>query len=64
MAIYEYECMVCCYKFEILTSKPMDKKEKCPRCSGHVKKLISSSTFFLKGGGWEQDGYSNKKREG
>jgi hypothetical protein len=32
----------------------------CPDCSGPVKKLMSRSSFQLKGGGWYSDGYSSK----
>lgn len=35
----------------------------CPNCSGTMKKLISSSTFQLSGGGWYADGYSKKQKE-
>jgi len=27
------------------------------RCGGRCKKLVSKSSFALKGGGWYQDGY-------
>jgi putative FmdB family regulatory protein len=61
MAIYEYECTKCSHRFEILTSKPVDKKERCPKCKAPAKKLISPSAFALKGDGWAESGYSKTK---
>jgi len=36
-----------------------DPLTTCPDCSGPVKKLVSMSSFKLKGGGWYADGYSS-----
>lgn len=36
----------------------------CPDCSGTVKKLVSMSSFQLKGGGWYADGYNSKSSDG
>ena len=58
MPIYEYECKSCENVFEVqqrMTDKPL---KKCPDCSGEVKKLISATSFQLKGSGWYADGYS------
>jgi putative FmdB family regulatory protein len=60
MPIYEYECTSCTEIIEAwqsLSDKPM---VSCPSCSGTLKKLISQSSFRLKGGGWYADGYSSK----
>lgn len=57
MPIYEYECPACDKIFEVqqrMTDAPL---KVCPDCSGKVKKLISASSFQLKGGGWYSDGY-------
>jgi len=58
MPIYEYECSYCNFKmkkFQKITDKP---KKKCPFCKGNsLVKLISKSTFILKGEGWARDGY-------
>ena len=59
MPIYEYQCEACediIEKFQSLSEDPMTT---CPSCSGSLKKLISMSSFQLKGGGWYADGYSN-----
>lgn len=60
MPIYEYQCETCkdvIEAWQSLSDKPMTT---CPECSGTLKKLISMSSFSLKGGGWYADGYSSK----
>ena len=59
MPIYEYECCKCgkiVEAWQSLSDKPV---ADCPDCSGDMKKLISKSSFQLKGGGWYSDGYSS-----
>jgi|WetSurSiteA1Bulk_404760.scaffolds.fasta_scaffold00002_36 putative FmdB family regulatory protein len=58
MPIYEYECKNCGV-FEIeqkITDPPISK---CSVCKGRVNKIMSVSTFILKGSGWFKDGYSS-----
>jgi putative FmdB family regulatory protein len=64
MPIYEYECTSCCNVFEIFQRMTEDPLTVCPDCSGPVKKLMSRSSFQLKGGGWYSDGYSSKAGNG
>jgi len=59
MPIYEYECRECQNVVEQWQSISEAPLSSCPECSGEMKKLISSSSFQLKGGGWYADGYSN-----
>lgn len=54
--IYEYECKKC-GEFEIEQRITDGKLEKCPSCEGEVRRLISKSSFVLKGKGWFKDGY-------
>jgi putative FmdB family regulatory protein len=59
MPVYEYECQECNKVFEVqqkIADKPLSD---CPECQGPVKKLMSMSSFQLKGGGWYADGYSS-----
>ncbi|OGQ86368.1 MAG: transcriptional regulator [Deltaproteobacteria bacterium RIFOXYD12_FULL_56_24] len=59
MPVYEYQCEACQDIIEAqqsLSDKPLTT---CPACAGSLKKLISRSSFQLKGGGWYADGYSN-----
>jgi putative FmdB family regulatory protein len=61
MPIYEYKCAKCEHEFERsqrITDAPV---KTCPQCkSRRVKKLISQTSFVLKGGGWYADGYGSK----
>ena len=60
MPIYEYECLGC-GKIEEAIQKFSDKPlTKCPHCSGKLQKLISQSSFHLKGSGWYVTDYAAK----
>ena len=59
MPIYEYQCQKC-GTFEVtqrITEKPLGR---CPTCKGKVKKLISNTSFQLKGTGWYVTDYARK----
>ena len=59
MPIYEYQCAKC-GTFE-LTQRITEKAlSKCPTCKGKVKKLISNTSFQLKGTGWYITDYARK----
>jgi putative FmdB family regulatory protein len=64
MPIYEYECTSCCNVFEVFQRMTENPLTACPDCSGSVKKLVSRSSFQLKGSGWYADGYSSKSSGG
>jgi putative FmdB family regulatory protein len=59
MPIYEYACPKC-GEFEQRQSLSDPVLKKCPTCRSKVTKLISSSAFTLKGGGWYSDAYQKK----
>lgn len=58
MPVYEYECPQCNKVLEVQQKMTDEPLATCPECGGGVKKLISMSSFQLKGGGWYADGYS------
>jgi putative FmdB family regulatory protein len=63
MPIYEYQCQKC-GTFETtqrITEKPLSK---CPTCKGRIKKLISNTSFQLKGTGWYITDYARKGQDG
>jgi putative FmdB family regulatory protein len=63
MPIYEYQCQKC-GTFEA-TQRITDKAlAKCPTCKGKVKKLISNTSFQLKGTGWYVTDYARKGQNG
>jgi putative FmdB family regulatory protein len=62
MPIYEYECTKC-GRIEEIFQKFSDKPlAKCKHCSGKLHKLISHSSFHLKGTGWYVTDYANKSK--
>jgi putative FmdB family regulatory protein len=61
MPVYEYKCGKC-GTFEA-TQRITDKSlTRCPTCKGKVKKLISSTSFQLKGTGWYVTDYARKDK--
>jgi putative FmdB family regulatory protein len=64
MPIYEYACEKCEHEFEREQRITDDPVKTCPQCrSRKVKKLISRTSFVLKGGGWYADAYSSTKKD-
>jgi putative FmdB family regulatory protein len=59
MPIYEYQCEACQDIIEAQQRLSETPLTTCPACTGNLKKLISRSSFQLKGGGWYSDGYSS-----
>lgn len=59
MPIYEYECEACQKITEARQSIKDAPLTTCPACGGTVNKIISQTSFTLKGGGWYADGYSS-----
>ena len=64
MPIHEYKCTnEECQKFDEEFEAMMkinDSPAKCLKCGEELERLISKSSFHLKGGGWAEDGYSKK----
>lgn len=61
MPIYEYACPDCGHKFDEIQKFSDPAITLCPKCAqGNVKKLISQTSFILKGGGWYKDHYGLK----
>lgn len=63
MPIYEYHCSHCDHDFEVMqkvTDKPVKTCERCK--SRQVHKLISQTSFQLKGGGWYADLYGSSSK--
>src|SRR6266511_2858419 len=62
MPIYEYECQACGHRFEEWQKMADEPIKVCPKCAAaRVEKLISHTSFQLKGGGWYSDLYSSSK---
>ena len=63
MPIYEYQCQKCGTTEEVLqkfSDKPLNK---CRHCTGKLHKLVSRSSFHLKGSGWYVTDYANRSKD-
>lgn len=63
MPLYEYQCTECGKIEEALQKFSDAPLTTCKHCSGRLSKLISQSSFHLKGNGWYVTDYANKKSE-
>jgi len=65
MPIYEYFCSDCDRSFEVTQKITDGPLTSCPTCgSTHIRKLISLSSFKLKGTGWYATDYAGSKSNG
>ena len=63
MPLYEYACKKCNKHFEILQNIGTDSPV-CPDCGSECKKLISATSFQLKGSGWYKTDYASSGSAG
>ena len=62
MPVYEYICKACDHEFEREQRISDNPLKKCPECGAmKAKRLISRTSFVLKGGGWYSDLYSSTR---
>ena len=62
MPIYEYECLKCGKTAEAMQRFSDPPLTQCSQCKGEMRKLISMSTFHLKGSGWYTTDYCGKNQ--
>jgi putative FmdB family regulatory protein len=58
--IYEYQCTKCGEVFEAFQKITDEPLSQCKFCNAFVEKLISQSSFQLKGSGWYLTDYSKR----
>jgi putative FmdB family regulatory protein len=58
MPIYEYQCDKCGAHLEVLQKMGDKPLSRCSKCSGKVRKVVSRSSFQLKGSGWYVTDYA------
>ncbi len=62
MPTYEYACESCGYRFEAFQRIIDSPVATCPKCGGHVKRLISGgSGLIFKGSGFYETDDKHKK---
>jgi putative FmdB family regulatory protein len=59
MPIYEYVCKKC-GEFEVTQRITEPALRKCPTCKAKVGRILSRSSFVLKGSGWYATDYARK----
>lgn len=66
MPIYEYACKSCEKTIDVLQKVSDPTPETCSACGAQssLSKVVSRSSFVLKGGGWYSDLYSSTKKDG
>ena len=65
MPIYEYVCEKCGKLNDVLQKVSDPPPERCNGCGakGKLYKIVSRSSFVLRGGGWYADLYSSPKKD-
>ena len=63
MPIYEYQCKECGHEVEVIQPAGGGGKPRCDECGGVMKRLISATSFILKGEGWYVTDYPSKDRK-
>jgi putative FmdB family regulatory protein len=63
MPIYEYRCLKCDEIHEVMQKFSDEPLSTCPSCGGELKKLISNTSFILKGTGWYKTDYASPERK-
>ncbi len=60
MPLYEYGCSACGHVVELMQSASLAKApDACEKCgASNMEKMLSRTSFILKGDGWYKDGYS------
>jgi putative FmdB family regulatory protein len=66
MPIYEYSCSSCGKTIDVLQKISDPAPPTCTACGAEnsLSKVVSRSSFVLKGGGWYSDLYSSTKKDG
>lgn len=60
MPIYEYVCEKCSSRIEVMQRVADPPMKRCSKCRGKLEKVISRTSFQLKGSGWYASDYSSK----
>jgi len=61
MPLYEYECINCKERVEIIQRVNDPPQPQCAKCCAEMKKLISSPAIQFKGSGFYKTDYASSK---
>ena len=59
MPIYEYQCLQCAERSEIIQNISDPPSTHCPKCGGELKKLLSAPAIQFKGSGFYKTDYAS-----
>jgi putative FmdB family regulatory protein len=59
MPLYDVRCDACGREEEVFL-KLNEKEPECAACGSSMRKIMSPTTFVLKGNGWAKDNYGLK----
>jgi putative FmdB family regulatory protein len=63
MPIYEYECDSCGSRRELILKPGATARPSCAACRKRMRRLISPTSFILKGSGWYVTDYPSDARK-
>ena len=64
MPTYVYECEICGYKYEKFQPISADTVDKCEKCGGKAKRIITGGAgIIFKGSGFYVTDYKRKKEK-
>ena len=61
MPLYEYQCVLCSERVEIIQRISDPPYTHCPKCGGEMKKLVSAPAIQFKGSGFYKTDYASAK---
>ena len=64
MPIYEYECVQCRERVEVIQKLSDPPYSHCPKCGGDMKKLLSAPAIQFKGSGFYKTDYASSGKSG
>lgn len=64
MPLYEYQCIKCAERVEILQKFSDPPYAHCPSCGGDMKKLFSAPAIQFKGSGFYKTDYPSSSSKG
>jgi len=63
LPIYEYQCTKCGCRVEEMQKITDESLQTCPSCKGQLRRLMSLTSFQLKGNGWYATDYKDKDKK-
>lgn len=59
MPLYEYQCVQCSERVEVIQRHSDPPYTHCPKCGGDMKKLLSAPAIQFKGSGFYKTDYAS-----